>query len=77
VEYVQAGSVIDVANRAEKRGFVNASQELRILKDLRNDIVHNYDSGDYEEVFENSLKFIPDLLEIVKKVNEYCDAVLS
>ena len=76
VEYIQPGSVIDITNRAEKRGFVDTPQELRILKDLRNDIVHSYDSDEYEEVFENSLKFIPDLLEIVNKVNEYCDRIL-
>jgi uncharacterized protein YutE (UPF0331/DUF86 family) len=77
VEYVQSGSIIDITNRAEKRGFVNTSKELRLLKDLRNDIVHNYDSDDYEEIFEDSLKFTPELIDIVNKVKKYCENILK
>jgi len=77
MEYIESGTIIDITNRAEKRGFVDSAQDLRVLKDLRNEIVHNYDSDDYEEVFDDSLRLIPDLLEIVNKVKVYCGKLLE
>lgn len=42
VEFVEGGTLIDVMNRAEKRKLIDSVQEMRILKDLRNDIAHEY-----------------------------------
>ena len=36
VELKPEGTLLDVVNRAEKRGFVNRSEELREMKDVRN-----------------------------------------
>lgn len=36
------GSLIDVINRAEKRGLVESARVLREMKELRNEIVHEY-----------------------------------
>ncbi|MCL2688389.1 MAG: hypothetical protein FWE57_00895 [Chitinispirillia bacterium] len=77
MEYIEPGTTIDVTNRAEKRGFVDSAQDLRVLKDLRNEIVHNYDSDDCEGVFDDSLRLIPDLLEIINKVKIYCGRFLE
>lgn len=71
VEYVEAGTVIDIINRAEKRGFVETADELRAMKDLRNDIVHTYDSNEYEENFDDVLKLTPVLFSVIEKVNVY------
>lgn len=72
VEYVETGTVIDIINRAEKRGFVETATELRAMKDLRNDIVHSYDSDDYEENFDDVLKLTPAVFSVIDKVNHYC-----
>ena len=36
VELKPEGTLLDVVNRAEKRGFVGQSEELREMKDVRN-----------------------------------------
>ena len=46
VELEDGGTMIDVANRAEKRGIVESADRVRDLKGLRNDIVHAYETED-------------------------------
>lgn len=75
VEFIDQGSVIDIMNRAEKRKFVKSVDELRELKDLRNDIVHSY-SNDYTEIFKDVFVMVPQLLKIIEKVNKYCEKLL-
>jgi hypothetical protein len=41
-ELEDGGTRLDVVNRVEKRGIVASSERVRDLKDLRNDIVHEY-----------------------------------
>lgn len=73
VEYFEAGSIIDTINRAEKRKFVETAMELRAMKDLRNEIVHNYDADEYEETFDDVLEFTPALFSVIDKVVLYCE----
>jgi len=42
VEFETRRQLLDVVNRAEKRGFVDRSEELREMKDVRNMIAHDY-----------------------------------
>ena len=51
-ELQEPGTLLDVANRAERRGFVESVDWLREMKDARNRIAHDY-TGDQ----------LPDLLE--------------
>ena len=44
-ELQEPGTLLDVANRAERRGFVESVEWLREMKDARNRIAHDY-SGD-------------------------------
>ena len=37
VEMEEQGSIIDVVNRAEKRGIIHSVEEIREMKDLRNE----------------------------------------
>ncbi|MDR0664893.1 MAG: hypothetical protein LBF86_05165 [Helicobacteraceae bacterium] len=46
-EFIASGAIIDVANRAEKRGIVDSADQLRTLKDLRNEISHEYVGANY------------------------------
>ena len=50
-ELMEAGSIIDAANRAEKRGIVDSVSTLRSLKDLRNEIAHEYQTGELRDLF--------------------------
>jgi uncharacterized protein YutE (UPF0331/DUF86 family) len=58
-------------NRAEKRGIVESSQTLHELKDLRNEIVHEYQIAQIEQFFESVLKTTPALLKIIDDLRLY------
>ncbi len=41
-EFENQGTLIDVVNNAHKRGLFESIDELRVMKDSRNSIVHEY-----------------------------------
>ena len=71
-EFLEPGSPIDSANRAEKRGLIESVASLRDLKDLRNEIAHEYDTGDLGELFGSVLEATPLVLALADKVAAYC-----
>jgi len=72
VESEDIGTIIDIMNRAEKRGIVESAELLHAIKDLRNNIVHEYKISEITLFFADVIKYSPVLLEIIKKTNEYC-----
>jgi hypothetical protein len=72
VESEDIGTIIDIMNRAEKRGIVESAEILHIVKDLRNNIVHEYQITEITKFFADVIKYSPVLLEIIEKVNKYC-----
>ena len=64
VEFLEAGSAIDAANRAEKRGIIDSVSRLRDLKDLRNEIAHEYETDDLGNLFSAVLSAVPELLGV-------------
>ena len=72
VESEDIGTVIDIMNRAEKRGIVVSSELLHNIKDLRNNIVHEYKIAEITRFFTEIQKYTPLLLEIIENVNKYC-----
>jgi uncharacterized protein YutE (UPF0331/DUF86 family) len=77
LESEDIGTIIDIMNRAEKRGIVKSAELLHTIKDLRNSIVHEYQIDEIAKFFGDIVKFSPVLLEIIKNVNEYCNKYLD
>jgi uncharacterized protein YutE (UPF0331/DUF86 family) len=77
LELEDIGNTIDIMNRAEKRGIVESAELLHTIKDLRNNIVHEYQIDEVAKSFGDIIKYSPVLLEIIKKVNEYCARYLQ
>jgi hypothetical protein len=77
VESEDTGAIIDIMNRAEKRGIVESAELLYTIKDLRNSIVHEYQISEISRFFEDVVKYTPVLLEIIQKVNVYCAKYLG
>jgi hypothetical protein len=77
VESEDIGTIIDIMNRAEKRGIVSSAELLHTIKDLRNNIVHEYRVTEIAGFFTDVLKYTPVLLEIIQNVNEYCTRYLG
>jgi hypothetical protein len=73
VELVDSGTIIDIMNRAEKRGIVESSQTLHDSKGLRNEIAHEYQIAQIEQFFESMLKATPVLLKIMDNLRLYSE----
>jgi uncharacterized protein YutE (UPF0331/DUF86 family) len=72
MELEDGGTLLDVVNRAEKRGIVSSAERIRDLKDLRNDIVHEYETDDLRSLFQHTLDSTPELFGIAEEVERYC-----
>ena len=72
LELEETGSLIDSVNRAEKRGITPSAEEIRLLKELRNEIVHEYKNDNLLETFQTVLNAVPKVLAVVDKIRIYC-----
>ncbi|RME50786.1 MAG: hypothetical protein D6796_02300 [Caldilineae bacterium] len=72
VEFETGGTMIDVVNRAEKRGLIDSVDEIRTIRDLRNSIAHEYIGENLIPLFQDTLQYTPTLLKLVARVKTYC-----
>lgn len=72
-ELLEAGSLIDTINRAVKKGLLEDNQTARTLKDIRNEIVHEYVVEDLKNLQLEILRYTTILLELVKVALSYID----
>ena len=72
-EFENQGTLIDVVNNAHKRGLFESIEDLRIMKDIRNNIVHEYIEDELVELFEEVLEYSQKLIEIMKNTLIYID----
>lgn len=72
VEFESGGTMIDVVNRAEKRGLVDSVDDVRVIRDLRNSIAHEYLKESLVEIFQDTLKLTPKLITLVERARVYC-----
>ena len=71
VEFEEKGTMIDVINRAHKRGLISSVEEIRVMRELRNSIAHEYMTKGLPELFEETLRYTPALFKIIDEVNNY------
>lgn len=72
VELEEGGTLIDVVNRAEKRGLINSANEIREMKDLRNQIVHEYLAKALIPLLRDINQNQPVLFQIQENILTYC-----
>ena len=77
VEFVEGGTLIDVMNRADKRKLIDSVQEMRTLKDLRNDIAHEYIIERIQLLHHEVLERTPKLLLLTTRALDYCIKYLN
>ena len=75
IELIAGGSLLDRIYRAEKRGWVEAAQLIRI-RELRNLIAHEYATEKMPEIFAAVAALAPILLATVPRVIAYADGTL-
>lgn len=71
VELSEGGTMIDILNRAEKRLLINSVSEIRRIKDLRNEIAHEYIIERLWLLHEEVFKQVPALLDLIDRANNY------
>ena len=76
-EFENQGTLVDVVNNAHKRGLFESVETLRIMKDIRNTIVHEYIEDALVEVFEEVLTYTQELIKITKSTLLYIDKIKS
>ena len=72
-EFENQGTLVDVVNNAHKRGLFDDIDELRIMKDIRNTIAHEYIEDELVGVFEEVLEYSEKLIIILKDTLRYID----
>jgi len=72
-EFENQGTLVDVVNNAHKRGLFEDVDELRIMKDIRNSIVHEYIEDELTDIFEEVLEYAAKLIEIIHNTLHYMD----
>ena len=72
MELEDSGTMIDVINRAHKRGLIDSVDEVRTIKDLRNKIAHEYAREDIESVYAQVVNFTPEIFAIAARILTYC-----
>ena len=63
-ELESGGTIIDVINRAHKRGIIHSVDEIREMKELRNEISHEYANRQLQSIFKSVLSFTPRIFDI-------------
>ncbi len=77
IEHGEPLTWIDTLIYFEKQGLISTIDELRLIKELRNDIVHEYTFSDLIELFTEVLKQTGLLILIAKNTFQYADKVLA
>ncbi len=74
-EFENQGTLIDVVNNAHKRELFDDVQKLRIMKDVRNTIVHEYIEDELVEVFDEVLQYTKELINIMNNTLDYIEKI--
>lgn len=71
IEMVEEGSAIDRLNRMEKRGVISSAELWRKLRELRNQIAHEYLIESSDAAVQQAFAQAPELLKTVKNILDY------
>jgi hypothetical protein len=76
LELEERGTVIDRINRAEKRGMLKSAGAFQEIRELRNEIAHEYAAEDLNAIFRRVLKLTPILLDTLPAVEKFAKKYL-
>ncbi len=71
VEFENQGTLIDTVNHAHKRGLFETIDSVRQIKDLRNEIAHEYIDDALQDLFEEIVRLTPFLIEMAETTLKY------
>ncbi|MBC8321339.1 MAG: hypothetical protein H8E34_11500 [Bacteroidetes bacterium] len=77
IEHGESLTWIDSLIYFEKQELISTIDELRLIKELRNDIVHEYTFSDLIELFTEVTKQTGILISIAKNTLQYVEKVIA
>lgn len=77
VELTEGGSLLDALHRAEKRLLLDSISDMRMIRDLRNDIAHEYITERLWLLHEQIVDLVPKLLDLIERAERYAEKFLS
>ncbi len=77
IDLESSGTVRDTINRAEKKGLTDSADAFIQARILRNKIAHEYVEKVMKEIFEETIRLTPTLLNSVTLTNSYTRKYLS
>jgi hypothetical protein len=76
-EMFESGTLLDIANRAEKRGLIKSVDWLRELRETRNAISHDYAGERFQSILSYCNEELPELVSTCQRVQIYGKKLLS
>jgi hypothetical protein len=70
-ELEPSGSLLYVLHHAEKRGLIDSARDLRLVKNLRNAIAHDYAGENLQETLRLCRQWTPVLLDAIDRLERY------
>jgi len=70
----EAKTFLDKANLFEKLEIVNV-EDLKLIRDLRNEISHEYKLDDITELFEAVIEYSDKLIEVIERTKRFIDKI--
>ena len=71
IELLDEGTGLDRLNRVEKRGIISSAVLWKNLRELRNDIAHEYLIEQADRVLKEAYQHAPDLFKAVDSFKNY------
>jgi len=68
----EANTFIDRANLFEKLE-ISSAEDLKLIRDLRNEISHEYKTDDITEIFESVIEYSGKLMEIIERTKRFVE----
>jgi len=76
-EFENQGTLVDVVNNAHKRKLFDSIETIRTIKELRNEIVHEYIDDKLQALFAEVRYLTPVLIKIVNDTINYANRQLN
>ena len=78
--YLEEGTAytwLDTLIYMEKQGIISSTDDARLVKELRNDIVHEYVITDLKQLFAEVLNYCPLVFNFVDNTLKYVDNLIN
>jgi len=70
-------TIIDAANFLEKLEIIDEAENLLNIREIRNQIAHEYVDSDITALFFDVLRYVPEMKKIIENVKIYYEQNLS